>query len=340
MVLTLEQLDVPSAIPVPDVGRDYWSGNFIDLRGAQDADDVFRMAPELDFEVIKAPLAAQIMVADTDEDGNTYEERGSAPVPGYVATLRTDTNEVLGVVSESWQNYQNRELTDFAEALRGEAEAPYSRALLLYGGRIVALELSLGEGQFIPGDPSPWANIVLIYTGHDGRHALTVQRVKRRISCANQFSGTTREAIATFKVRHTKNMSVNIRDVYAALNMVAQFDRSFEEAMADLVKREMTLEGAQRFAEDLLPIPDDIDNPIRTIKARDSIVDLFSSSKTLEGVGFNAYRAFHAVGEYVDHYRTYRTSKYGSAFDSRAASIIEGSAQGLKDRALTLLTSA
>jgi phage/plasmid-like protein (TIGR03299 family) len=320
------------------VGRDFWKGIATDISEAQDADDVFRLAPDLDFTVEKSPLTAEV-TTQWMEDGELIDEQTRVPVTGWVATTRTDTNEVLGIVSEQWQNYQNKQLTEFAEAMRGEIDAPYQRALVLFGGRVVGLELKLGEDMFVPGDPSPWQNHAFIWTGHDGRHALNIQRLKQRILCANQFSNAVANAIATFKVRHTKNMSVNLKDVYAALNMVAQYDKTFDEAMARLSATPMDEAHMADFAVELLPIPENTKNPIRTINARDSIRDLFTASETLEGVDFTAYRAFQAVGEYVDHYRTYRTPKGGTAADGRAVSIIEGSAQTLKRRAFQLLTA-
>lgn len=329
----------PVQNPVGAVGRDFWSGIGIDISEAQDADDVFRLAPELDFTVQKAPLTATVTGnIETGDDFPTVQT-DSVAVPGWVATVRTDTNAVLGVVSEQWQNYQNKQLTEFAEAMRGEIDAPYERALVLFDGRVVALELTLGGDMFLPGDPSPWKNRALIWTGHDGRHALNIQRIKQRIFCANQFSSVTGNAIATFKVRHTKNMAVNLKDVYAALNMVAQYDKTFEEAMAAMTASPMDSNHMADFAVELLPIPENTKNPIRTINARDAITDLFTASETLEGVDFTAYRAFQAVGEYVDHYRTYRTPKNGTANDGRAVSIIEGSAATLKKRAFQLLTA-
>ncbi len=328
--------------PVGAVGRDFWKGIATDISKAKDADDVFRLSPDLDFTVIKAPLQALVTTTVTAEDpvspDSEYEVRGTVEVPGYVATVRTDTNAVLGVVSEKWQEYQNRQLTDFAEALRGEVDAPYLRSINLFGGRVVGLELSLGPDTLIPGDPSPYGNRAFIWTGHDGRHALNIQRIKQRWFCANQFSSIVRGALATYKVRHTKNMSVNLKDVEAALGMVAQYDKSFEEAMIDLTKRPMTANEAAEFAVELLPVPEGTKNPIRTIQARDTIMDLFTSSETLVDVDFTAYRAFQAVGEYVDHFRSYRKAAGGSANEGRALSIIEGSAQHVKARALTLLS--
>lgn len=346
--------------PVGAVGRDFWKGIANDISGAESADDVFRLSPDLDFTVIKAPLQAMVTlpvrasveqalqasigvidapeVVDLNGQAVTYE-RGSVEVPGHMATIRTDTNAVLGVVSDQWQTYQNRELTDFAEALRGEVDAPYLRSINLFGGRVIGLELALGPDSFVPGDPSPYGNRAFIWTGHDGRHALNIQRIKVRWFCANQFTTVTSGAIATFKVRHTKNMGVNVKEVLGALNMVAQYDQSFEEAMVALTKRTFTTAMTQQFAADLLPIPKDTKNPIRTLNARDNIVDLFTSSPTLLDVPLTAYRAFQATGEHIDHFRTYRASKGGTATDGRALSLLEGPAQALKVRALTLLSA-
>lgn len=318
--------------------QDLWKGVGVDISEAQSAEDVFRLAPELDFEVERVPMLAALPLEREDE-GQAFTSTALIDVPRFVATVRTDTQEVLGVVSDQWVDYQNRQLTDFAEAIRGEADVRFSRALVLFGGRVVALEMKLGDDVIIPGDPSPHSNLLMAFTGHDGRHALTAMRIKLRIFCANQWSQMLRGAAASFKVRHTKNMLVSIDEVRRALNMAEHYDRTFVEAMTDLTSQPMSFDEATEFLADLLPVADDVDNPTRTLNARQNILDLFWTSPTLQGVGMNRYRALQAVTEYVDHGRTYRRSRYGSAEDARAVSLIEGQAASLKQRAYSLLTA-
>ena len=44
------------------------------------------------------------------------------PIPGYVANVRSDTREVLGLVSERYRIAQNRDVFAFADDLIGNGE--------------------------------------------------------------------------------------------------------------------------------------------------------------------------------------------------------------------------
>src|SRR4029079_7544837 len=122
----------------------------------------------LDFAVEKAPLYAKV--------GKT-----SVLVPGKMATVRTDTNTPLGVVSPRYRVVQNADAFAFADAIVDSGGAHYETAAALFGGRQVFLSMELPNDTHVAGDPSDYGLSLLVSNGHDGKNALradvTVERV-------------------------------------------------------------------------------------------------------------------------------------------------------------------
>lgn len=305
---------------------DPWHGLGTPVDGAMTAEDVFDLCPALDFTVAKAPVRF-----------DPGQGAGTRPFPGYETVYRTDTMAPLGMVKSTYSLFQNREITDFADAVRGSSDAAYDTAGSLYEGRLVFVQLMLGDDFRIPGDPSTWERRLLVYAGHDGRHALKGKRTQTRVVCANTHNEAIKGAGSEYSVKHTSNMNVAVQNAQAALRMVARYDEAFELAMKALTKVPLvSVDDIKAFTTKLIPVNPQVERPARSDAARDAIAALFLNSPTLDGVDKTGYRMYQAVGEYADHYRTYR-ARGATAADARAVAVIEGSASDLKSRALSLL---
>jgi len=79
-------------------------------------------AAGLDYTVVKAPLEAVINLIDRK------------PVNNHFATIRTDSNEVLGIVGNRYAPIQNKDAFSFFDALVGGNEAIYDTAGVLGKG--------------------------------------------------------------------------------------------------------------------------------------------------------------------------------------------------------------
>ena len=305
-----------------------WHGLGTPVDGAMTGNDIFEMCPALDFEVALAPLYADISHLDPATKSVRY--------PRLSAIVRTDTGAPLGCVGDNYHILQNREVVGFADAIRGQSGAAYDTAMSLYGGRLVVFQLILGDDYEIKGDPSAWQRRLLVWSGHDGFHALAATRTSIRVVCANTYHASTDHNNGTYKVRHTVNMAAAIDEAQKALDMVKKADDSFIDAMTRLSRQKVTTAQVLAFTEALIPTPEGSDNPTRTLEQRETLVGLFHDSPTLVGVKPTAYRLLQATGEYADWYRGYR-GQAGTKDEARAKAILDGTAQDIKARAQRLL---
>jgi phage/plasmid-like protein (TIGR03299 family) len=260
-----------------------------------------------------------------------------------MATMRTDTSQVIATVGETYKVIQNHVLADLSDALlEVESGVEYIKGGSLNGGRIVYLVAKLPERTFkIEGDDSPIEQFLILRTGHDGLTSLTLGPTAIRLFCENQVNATIRGLKSKIVIRHTVNAERPIAEMRRALNFTGEYFDGLQKVFTELTKRPMTVDDVIKATVKL--IPSTAVEPERALKAqaqRDLIVGLFQNSADLSGVGQNAYRFYQAVSAYADHERTYRKTKRGSAEDARATAILQGTALGIKDRALALVLPA
>jgi len=72
----------------------------------------------LDYEVVKSPLFTHGKGLSIGQQGIVTDEN-EISVPDYYATMRTDTNAVLGVVGKDYQIVQNRDAFTFFDSIVG-----------------------------------------------------------------------------------------------------------------------------------------------------------------------------------------------------------------------------
>lgn len=262
-------------------------------------------------------------------------------VPGWEAICRDSDDAFMGMVSPTYHTLQNRQMAEWAEALTQQVDQAVAvSAGSLFGGKRVWIQLKLGDQILIKGDPSPMDLMLLVSTGHDGRHALGSFLGITRVVCANTLNAGIGGASASYYCKHTTNMERRIEDAQEALKISFKYAEEYKAVAAKLMTVRMTMKDMLAFTEKLLPVNPEVEHAYRTEAERAAIVDLFTNSHTLDGVKLNGYRAFQAVAEYTDHVAAYRSTKIGSAEDRQALAIIEGTAVDLKSAAIKLLVPA
>lgn len=299
------------------------------LPGEVTAHDMIRAAG-LDWTASKRRVVAE------DLDGQL-----TVPVPAWEAITRDSDNAFLGMVTPTYHILQNAEMADWADAIiRSAGDALAVSAGSLLGGKRVWLQLKLGEQVLIDGDPSPLDMLFLVTTGHDGRHALGATVNPQRVVCANTLTMNLAGSKHTYYARHTSGMASRIEDAQQALGIAFKYVETYKEVAAKLMTVPLSPIEAIAFTEQLLPTNPTVEHAYRTEAQRKAILDLFTGSATLDGVGMNGYRMVQAVAEYTDHVQTFRATKLGSSDDKQALSIIEGGAIDLKTAAVKLLVPA
>ena len=298
------------------------------IKGLFNVAELKEAVPELFFTVEKRP------VYTTDVAVEGYP---SIRVPGWMATVRTDTNRPLGIVSNSYREYQPEDLFLFAQALADEG-ALMDVAGSLYDGRLVFATLDVGEVYKFAFDPSEMLSKLVVSGGNDGRHALRAKATAVRVLCGNTYSEHLGAAGVDFVIRHTSRMDVKVEEAKAALGMTKRYVDSYKEAMEALAKRKMTMREIEQFTEVMVPIPDDGEKHVRLENARVLLRSLVTSSPSLDGMDQTAYRVFTASTEYADWGKVYRSAK-GTPDEARALAVLDGTAAAFKEKALAVLRS-
>ena len=270
----------------------------------------------LGWGVKKEPIAVDR--CDVVMPDSIWEPR-CEPIPGYYATVRQDTRQVLGVVGERYRIVQNWEAFSFVDQLLGSS-MHFETAGSLNAGRKVWVLASLPDHIEVGGDPvRPY---VLLMNSHDGSTAVIAATTPIRVVCQNTLNWGLSKAQQRFSIRHTEQIGRRVHEARRVLelsvNYYAQFklmgDRLASESMSD---RKLRVVLDQLYPSGTADTAGS-DRMAKTRKQRkDRIVNLFLNGDTVGNAPGSKWAALNAIVEFGDSHRPLRSGseRFGRAID-------------------------
>lgn len=300
------------------VGEVPWHGLGCRLDAPATAREAIQAA-NLDYDVTLANL--------TTTDG--------LPVTSRKAVVRTDTDDILGVVGTSYVPVQNREAFAFLDAIVADGSLRYHTAGALRKGERIWLLAKLPGQIRVRFSEDVSEKYLLLHNSHDGSSALRVHFTSVRVVCSNTLSVAERQGRGEgVSIRHQGDLPSKIRQARDVLGIAARhFDD--QEGHFDLMARHYpNYSQVSAYFKSLVPDPEE-GNKARAENVRNELFRLFENGKgqDIPEIKLTTWAALNAVTEYVDHFRPTRAK---SEFD-RAANRLEsawfGSGSLLKQKA-------
>lgn len=263
-------------------------------------------------------------------------------VPTHVATVRTDTGEVLGVVGDRYKVIQNVDaLAPIGDALSETGEALIESGWALRGGRSMGITFRIpGESFEVPGDGGGAIQMyLLMQNSHDGNSSVTGHVGPVRPACTNMVSLFERSAVSKMKIRHTSGASVRLGDARNLLGLVARYRKAMEQDVRDLVNSQIDEIVGRAILDEAFPVRESASDAQREKGTAAAIFRNWRESDTIADVRETGWGLVNAANEYFEHVAPIRKDRYDS--DSvRGISILQGTAYGATNSVARLVRAA
>lgn len=139
-------------------------------------------------------------------------------VPNYLATIRTDTGQVLGVVGKDYEVVQNTEAFSFFDAIVEGEGIQYETAGALGKGERVFITTKL-PGYIKVGSDDLIEKYLFLTTSHDGFGSITAAFTPVRIVCQNTLNAAMRNCTNSIKIRHTQNAKERLEEAHKVMGI-------------------------------------------------------------------------------------------------------------------------
>lgn len=255
-----------------------WSNIGTDVLGKKSIHDVLKIS-DLDYTVEKRKL----LTADGIE------------VTGRKATVRTDTNEVLGIVSDSYNICQNEEAFSFLDYVE---DVEYVRSGTTHAGLVYVIG-RLPEVNILGDSFQPY---IIIQTGHTGGISLKACICPLRIVCQNQFNYAFKNTNNAISIRHSTNLESKLEEAKFLMKSVAAHMSQVTKEAEKYANTKVDSSQIAEIINTIFPITEDLsDNMTRNIEAkRVAFIEAYNSYDNSNFTG-TAWGLFNAYSDFFTH---------------------------------------
>ena len=240
------------------------------------------------------------------------ENNWAEPIPGFVANVRSDTGQVLGIVSERYKVAQNKDVFAFADDLisNGSIKCTYEAAGSLFNGRRVFMLVNMPKRRIVEDEYQPF---LCLSNAHDGSACLQVFLTGIRVVCNNTLTAGLDTAKRKISIRHLSCMEQRKDEALKTMGAASKYFHDLEVFASQLAGMKVNI---GKVLEKLFPVSRDMSK--RQLKSnqevKDAIKTLLKQKDDLQNIKGNAWGAYSAIADYRSNAEPRRkTSTYADA---------------------------
>jgi phage/plasmid-like protein (TIGR03299 family) len=248
------------------------------------------------------------------------EKNWPASIPGYLANVRSDTKEVLGIVSERYKVAQNKDVFAFADDLigNGKVKCAYETAGSLFNGRRVFMLVNMPKGRIVEDEYQAY---LCLSNAHDGSACLQVFLTGIRVVCNNTLTAALNTAKRKISIRHLSAMEQRKDEAIKTMGAASKYFRDLEAFASGLAGKKVKI---AKVLDRLFPASRDMS--IRQLKSnrevKETIRDILKRKDDLQNFKNTAWGAYSAIADYRSNAQPKRkTETYA---DSKMAMFLDG----------------
>ena len=281
-----------------------WHGLGVVTEGTLPAREAFETADAL-FTVEKRELSyPKEVVGYNSPDSVVRYEREPAGVFGIV---RTDTQQLLGVVTKQYEIVQNESLLRMAEFIREEADMDC--VIVLSDGAKVCFTATLrgAETDIVPGDTVK--RRIVGYLGHDGKTGCGAKFTNIRVVCQNTLTAALTGSGASSSITHKGTANANFDALIKSIDVSRQDFATECELMREFANTHMSMGAFNEYVDEVY----DVDEG-QILRKRQKLEQAFRSGYGSEYASFSVWNGFNAITQLETSTRNTTAAKGRSQF--------------------------
>lgn len=278
----------------------------------------------MDYEVLESPIYHNRWITNENKDSPAGELRAAAmnpysfkQVPGKKILTRSDTDDILSVVTDRYKLVQPREVMEFfRDLIEDMGFEMHTAGVLKDGNRVWALAKT-GKDFSINGQDKVEGYLMLA-TSYDGKFSTTAQFTSIRVVCWNTLSWSLSAEEGNqgvVKIPHTTDFDANA--VKGELGLLGNINEEgwsqFQDNVVKLSEFQVSKKQAVEFFLELLGVEDGAEG--RQLQTTKKLLAFYESGPGSKFISSHntTWGLVNAVSFFTDHARRGRNDR---RFDS------------------------
>lgn len=219
-------------------GEKAWHGLGQYVSEAMTAEQAIKLGG-LDYGVEKRPLFAPAWEG-------TYVE-----APGFYANVRTDNNEILGVVKGRYRIVQNKDAFSFFDSIIDSGEAIFETAGALGRGERIFVTAKLPEDMLVRGEKVE--KYIMLTNSHDGSTTIIAGFTPIRVVCNNTLTAALKGGLDNkVSISHTASAESRLREASRIMGIASKYMDEVNIAFENMTTRKLSDLEMKHFIETVM----------------------------------------------------------------------------------------
>lgn len=265
----------------------------------------------LDWTVTQRPVYAHLLTMDEKGVVQDVDNPETVRAARFVANVRNDTGEVLGVVGKNWRGPQNWEAFTFMDDLVDDGSAKWLGAGEIDGGRRIYGLAQFSREIVVGGDEDERCiPLGFLSNGWDGGLSITVTVAPFRLACTNGMTIPLEGCLRQWKVKHSRHAKMRLTDARKTLELTLGYMDLWEDMANAMINTRIDDSQFGKFVDTLVPLPtsDEKGTDDRGYKrsltlateTRELIRHTYRTGDDLANIRGTVWGAYNAVADYAD----------------------------------------
>lgn len=238
-------------------------------------------------------------------------------IDNQFATVRTDLNIPLGIVTQSYKIIQNTEAFSFFDSIVDRGEAMFQTAGVLGKGERIFVTAKLPTEIQINGDKID--NYLLLTSGHDGKSAIQVGFTPIRVVCNNTLTAALNGLSNKMTIMHFGNAKQKLETAASVMGMTNKNMEAVCESFTQMANIKITDAKLREYIEAVMKPRNETINKItlekeysqRFINTVDNIMEfaLHHDTQITDASKNTVFGAYNAISGYLGHLKKYNSQE-------------------------------
>ncbi len=239
-------------------------------------------------------------------------------VPNYIANMRSDTEQVLGIVGSRYHIINNQEAFSFIDGMVEEG-MKFHMANASADSKKVWILGELEDINILGDDITPY---IYFENSFDGSGSIKLNVVMLRQWCANGMTYMMKHDNFSWSIKHTAQVMNRLQLAHDSILKANKYISKFENEMEKLA--DTKLDNIVNFSEFLFPTPTDASSrkEENVAKLRNEIISVYNNKVDIQPFKGTQYGAYMAVTDLASHSEPLRQTS--TASENRFFNLVKG----------------
>jgi phage/plasmid-like protein (TIGR03299 family) len=249
---------------------------------------------------------------------------------GHYGNVRTDTNEILGIVKGRYRIVQNKDAFGFFDTIIDKGEAIFETAGALGKGERIFVTAKLPEDMLVRGERVE--KYIMLTNSHDGTSTIIAGFTPIRVVCNNTLTAALKKLDNKVSISHTASAESRLKEASRVMGIASKYMDEVNITFESMTTRKLSDLEMKYFIETVMKtsMKEDKSDKEASTRMKNLVDQVYSfaishPTQTTEAAYRTLWGAYNGISGYYNFLKDYKNAdqkmkdmNYGYANDKIA----------------------